>query len=236
MEARHHAGHDVDGQRDPRPPGGLASGLVDDDDIDLCVINLHNLKRPRDLIGPGRCPTCTNQARLTPTSGTSAFVDAQQPGLDGPPGGHGKTLLTASCGDVRDNSPQRWPGWLQILPFQELPDQRVPDWILAQATLGSTQGLLDQGFDCAGGAVARNKPIQRRTAQPELPGYVLHRLPLQPIRMTQQQSTDCLLAAASLRPGQVIFGDTVRHRPLTLQQRAQPNVSYSRHRPQANSQ
>ena len=51
MEARYHAGHYVNSKRNPRAPSGLASGLVDDHDIDQRVVDLHDLKRPSDVVG-----------------------------------------------------------------------------------------------------------------------------------------------------------------------------------------
>ena len=130
MEARHHAGHHVNGQRDPRPSSGLAVGLVDDDDIDLCVVDLHDLKRPGDFVGPGRCDTRPDQARLAPTGRTHAIVDTQEPGLDGPPGGRWNALLSARRRDLRDDPPQRGSGRLQIFALQEFLDQRIPDRLL----------------------------------------------------------------------------------------------------------
>ena len=112
MEACHHAGQHIDSERDPRTSGGLAGGLVDNHDIDLRVVDLYDLKRPSDLIRPGRCDVRTNQARLASAGGTSAFVDEKQPGLDGSPGRHGKTLLPACRCNVPNDTPQRRSGRL----------------------------------------------------------------------------------------------------------------------------
>ena len=77
MEARHHAGQHIDSERDPRASGGLAGGVVDDHDIDLRVVDLHDLKRPSDLIRPRRCDARTNQACLASAGGANTLVNEE---------------------------------------------------------------------------------------------------------------------------------------------------------------
>jgi hypothetical protein len=45
VKAGHHAAVHVDGQRDPRPPDGQALLIVDHDDIEFGVIDLHEVER-----------------------------------------------------------------------------------------------------------------------------------------------------------------------------------------------
>ena len=45
METSHHAGQDVDRERDPRAPNGLPALLVNHDDVDLGMVDLDDFER-----------------------------------------------------------------------------------------------------------------------------------------------------------------------------------------------
>src|SRR5271166_4802664 len=87
----------VDGKRDPGRPHNLAGRFIQDHDINLRVVDLHDLVRPRDLVLSGSCNARTKQALLPSAGGANSFVDEEQPSLDGSPGRHGNTLLPAKA-------------------------------------------------------------------------------------------------------------------------------------------
>jgi hypothetical protein len=135
METRHHAGHDIDGKRDPGPSHGLAGHLINDDDINLRVVDLHDLQRPCDLVLPGSCNASAKQALLPSAGGANSLVNEEQPGLDSSPSRHGKTLLPARRSDVPCDRAQRRPSRLQIFTLQEFFYQCVSSRLLTQASL-----------------------------------------------------------------------------------------------------
>src|SRR5208283_4294690 len=94
---------------------------------------------------------------------------------------------------------------------------------------------LIQSLNGASATIATNQSVSRSAAQAEFPCHVFNRPDWQAIRVAAEQITDCLLAAAGLRPGRIILGDVVRHRPLSLLQRCCPEFSHLRQQEQGNS-
>ena len=128
----------------------------------ICMSNASAGSARKSL--PRRCDVRTNHACLASAGGTHTFVDEKQPGLDGSPGRHRKTLLPACRCNVSDDTPQPRSGRLQILSLEKFLDQRISNRFFVQAPLRSPGWLIKQSLDSAGRTVAPDQQVERGPA------------------------------------------------------------------------
>src|SRR5258708_36837175 len=83
MKPRHHAREDVDGEGQPRPAWQRrACQFVDNDDVDFCMIDLHDLKRTANCIFPSDCRGRPDDVAFAASLAPNPDVDCFPTSLD----------------------------------------------------------------------------------------------------------------------------------------------------------
>jgi hypothetical protein len=227
VEASHHAGQHVDSERDPRAPDGLAALLVNHDDVDLGMVDLDDFQRSTGGVFARRC--CHGPKRLGVFSAhrLDPLIDELQTRLDRSPGRRRPALAATGASNLLQYALERWPGRLEVFPFQNLADQRLLVRMEDTGSLRSPAARPTQAFDGPGPPVACDQAIEGCPADPEFPGNSFDHTDPQTLRIAVQEIADPRLPAASLIPTRLILVADIGHRRLpTLLQRVEAIFSY----------
>ena len=204
MEAGHHAGEHVHGEREPGPPARLAGLLVHDDHVDLGVVDLHDLKRPRGRVAARRGLGRLQHGRIAAPSGPCPQINLGQAPLDRAPVRRLQALLVATGPHLVRQAGERRLGRLEIELVQRLADHGLALGIEQAQAFRAPLGTWHQGGDGAPGPETPDQAVEAGPAQPELPGHVVDRGVGQALRMAAQEVPDGLFAPARLVPVRLV--------------------------------
>jgi hypothetical protein len=109
------AGENIYGQRQPRPSGnGLSLLLIDENDIDFRMVDLHDFEQSTHRILTEFCGCRLDDVAFATHEASDPPVDGSYLGFNGSPVGRRNALLSAPRMDLRHKMRNRRTGWFEI--------------------------------------------------------------------------------------------------------------------------
>jgi hypothetical protein len=153
---------DIHRYRDPRPGDWRAAALVDHDDVNPRVINLHDFERT----GRGTCTRhrvhCGDGPTVSSPPRPHSRVNLLDASLNRPPGWGNQSGYAAAGLNLPNHAVQWRAGRFQIVPLNNLADQRFLPRLQKPGALLPAPGPLYRSRNRPLGLVALQEPINSR--------------------------------------------------------------------------